>query len=124
MPYPRWLVKINKRIFNPREVRKGKRPVVVHVGRKSGTVYRTPTDAHPTRDGYVLVVRYGPGSDWVRNILAAGKATLRVNNEEVHLDSHRLVSQEEAAGHLVPGYDPGKDFFIAEHYLLMDSAGS
>jgi hypothetical protein len=49
MPYPRWLAKVNKRIFNPREVRRGERPVVIHDGRSSATVYETPLDAHPTK---------------------------------------------------------------------------
>lgn len=123
MPYPRWLAKINKRVFNPREVRKGETPVVTHVGRSSGTVYRTPLDAHRTRGGYVLVVRYGPGSDWVRNILSAGTATLRVDGEGRQLDSPRLVSQQEAVDQLVPGFEPDDDFFKAEHYLLMEHSG-
>lgn len=123
MPYPRWLARVNKRVFNPREVRKGERPVVIHVGRSSGTVYRTPLDAHPTRGGYVLVVRYGPGSDWVRNILAADRATLRVDRQELLLDSPRLVSQDEAVDHLVPGAQPDGSFFKAEHYLLMNYSG-
>ena len=120
MPYPRWLAKVNKRVFNPREVRKGERPVVIHVGRSSGSVYQTPLDAHPTEDGYVLVVRYGPGSDWVRNILAADTATLRVDGEEHRLDSPWLVFQREAVDQLAPGFEPDADFFKAEHYLLME----
>ncbi|HEX6262494.1 MAG TPA: nitroreductase family deazaflavin-dependent oxidoreductase [Actinomycetota bacterium] len=120
MPYPRWLAKVNKRLFNPWEIRKGKQPVVIHVGRSSGTEYRTPLDAHPTKRGYVLVVRYGPVSDWVRNILAAGTAVLRVEGKEQRLGSPRLVSQREALDELAPGLEPGKDFFKAEHYLLMD----
>jgi deazaflavin-dependent oxidoreductase (nitroreductase family) len=123
MPLPRWLARINKRVFNPWEIRKGRRPVVVHVGRSSDTVYRTPLDAHPTRQGYVLVVRYGPGSDWVQNIMATSTATLRVDGEEHRLGSPRLVTQEEAVDELAPGLDPGKDFFKAEHYLLMDRSG-
>lgn len=123
MPYPRWLAKLNKRVFNPREVRKGDRPVVTHVGRSSGTVYRTPLDAHPAKRGYVLVVRYGPGSDWVRNILSAGTATLGVDGQEHRLVSPRLVSQQEAVDRLVPGFEPDDDFFKAEHYLLMDHSG-
>lgn len=121
MPYPRWLARLNKRLFNPREVRKGKRPVVIHVGRASGTRYQTPIDAHRTRSGYVLVVRYGPASDWVQNTLAAGSATLRIDGEEVHLGSPRLVTQDEALARLEPGMDPGADFYKAEHYLLLDS---
>jgi deazaflavin-dependent oxidoreductase (nitroreductase family) len=120
MPYPRWLAKINKHLFNPREIRKGKRPVVIHVGRSTGTVYQTPLDAHPAKRGYVLVVRYGPDSDWVRNILAAGTAILRVDREEHRLESPRLVPQQKAVDQLVPGFEPDADFFKAEHYLLMD----
>lgn len=120
MPYPRWLAKINKRLFNPREVRKGSRPVVIHLGRSSGAVYETPLDAHPTKGGFVLVVRYGPDSDWVRNILAAGTAVLRSDGGERRLESPRLVAQQEAVGELAAGYEPDSDFFKAEHYLLMD----
>ena len=78
MPYPRWLARINKVLFNPRMIRKGSYPVVRHVGRVSGTAYETPLDAFPTTSGYVLVCRYGPTSDWVQNVLATGGATLWV----------------------------------------------
>jgi deazaflavin-dependent oxidoreductase (nitroreductase family) len=74
MPYPRWLARFNKRLLNPREIRREKYPIVTHLGRVSGRPYRTPLDAFPTEAGYVLVARYGPNSDWVRNILAAGTA--------------------------------------------------
>jgi deazaflavin-dependent oxidoreductase (nitroreductase family) len=120
MPYPRWLAKINKRVFNPRQIRKGQYPVVTHVGRTSGKSYKTPLDAFPTRTGYVLVARYGPESDWVRNILAAGTATLRIDGEEHALDSPRLVSQEEALDVLV-SEKPPEDFTKAEDFVLMDA---
>lgn len=120
MPYPRWLAKINKRVFNPGAIRKGKYPVVTHVGRTSGRTYQTPLDAFPTQTGYVLVARYGPDSDWVRNVLAAGSATLRVDGEDHPLDSPRLVSQEEALEALVSA-EPPADFIKAEDFLLMDN---
>lgn len=119
MPYPRWLAKINKRFFNPGQVKKGKYPVVAHVGRTSGAPYRTPLDAYPTRTGYVLVARYGPRSDWVRNVLAAGTATLRIDGEDHALDSPRLVSQQEALDALAAD-EPPADFTKAEDFLLMD----
>ena len=122
MPYPRWLARINRALFNPRQVKAGKYPVVTHVGRSSGSVYRTPLDAHPIQGGYVLVVRYGPESDWVRNILASGSATVRVDGEKYRLTAPRLVSQDEAVDRFAPGFDPGGDFYKAEHYLLMDHA--
>lgn len=122
MPYPRWLAKINKRVFNPREVRKGTRPIVVHVGRSSGTTYYTPADAHPTKTGFVLVARYGPKSDWVRNILAAGGATLKIDGEEIALTSPRLVDLQTATAELPDGYEPDKYYERAEDYLLLDRA--
>jgi len=122
VPYPRWLARINRTLFNPRQVRSGRYPVVTHMGRSSGVVYRTPLDAHPTRDGYVLVVRYGRESDWVRNILASGSATLRIDGDEHRLTAPRLVAQDEAVDRFAPGFDPGGDFYKAEHYLLMNDA--
>ncbi len=118
MPYPRWLAKINKRLFNPGQVRKGKYPVVTHIGRTSGHTYRTPLDAFPTKTGYVLVARYGPESDWVQNVLAAGEATLRVDGTEHLLGSPRLVDLDDALDALAD--DPPKDFTRAEDFLLMD----
>ncbi len=119
MPYPRWLAKINKRVINPRQIRKGEYPVVAHVGRTSGRSYQTPLDAYPTKTGYVLVARYGPESDWVRNVLAAGTATLRIGGEEHALDTPMLVSQEDALDALVSD-EPPTDFTKAEDFLLMN----
>ena len=91
MAFPRWLAKVNRRVFNPIEIRRGVRPVLVHVGRSSGKTYRTPLDAHPVPEGYVFIPNYGPRSDWVRNVLAAGKADLAIGGEEVELGSPRMV---------------------------------
>lgn len=120
MPYPRWVAKVNKRVFNPRQIRKGSYPVVKHVGRVSGRSYETPLDAYATRTGYVLVARYGPGSDWVRNILASGTATLRIGDDEHVLSSPQLVSQEEALDALTSA-EPPADFTRAQDFLLMES---
>ncbi|MCP3988420.1 MAG: nitroreductase family deazaflavin-dependent oxidoreductase [Actinomycetia bacterium] len=119
MPYPRWLAKINKRVINPRQIRKGTYPVVTHVGRTSGLSYRTPLDAFPTETGYVLVARYGPESDWVQNILAAGTATLRINDEEHELNTPRLVSRDQALS-VLGAEEPPADFTKAEDFVLMD----
>jgi deazaflavin-dependent oxidoreductase (nitroreductase family) len=46
--------------------------MVHHRGRKSGRTYATPTSARPTGDGFVIAMTFGPESDWVQNVLAAG----------------------------------------------------
>jgi deazaflavin-dependent oxidoreductase (nitroreductase family) len=95
MPFPRWLAQVNKRVFNPIEDRRGVRPVLIHTGRSSGRTYRTPLDAHPLTDGYVFIPMYGPRTDWVRNVLAAGEARLSVDGHEVELESPQLVRKAD-----------------------------
>jgi len=91
MPLPMWIAQVNKRIFNPRELKKGKRPVLVHVGRSSGRSYETPLDAHPVEGGYIFIVMYGTTSDWVQNVLASESAALRIDGREYDLDSPRVI---------------------------------
>jgi deazaflavin-dependent oxidoreductase (nitroreductase family) len=95
VPMPRWWTRINKRVFNPMELRRGVRPVLTHVGRSSGTTYRTPLDAHPVEGGYVFVLVYGSRSDWVRNTLAAGHARLTVDGQDVELTAPRVIAGPE-----------------------------
>lgn len=96
MPMPRWWGNVNKRAFNPRAIAGGKWPVLTHVGRTSGATYHTPLDAHPVDGGFLFVLVYGSGSDWVQNVLAAAGARLRVDGREVALAAPRLVGEAEA----------------------------
>lgn len=96
MPMPRWWGHVNKRVFNPRAIAGGKWPVLTHVGRASGATYRTPLDAHRVDDGYLFILVYGSGSDWVQNALKAGAAQLRIGGRDVKLTAPRLVSKVEA----------------------------
>ncbi len=51
--------------------------VVQHVGRRSGRAYETPVGVTEA-DGVLLVMLpYGPTTDWVRNVRAAGGAVVR-----------------------------------------------
>lgn len=96
MPMPSWFGRINKRIFNPMELRKGQRPVFRHVGRSTGETYRTPLDAHAVDGGFLFILVYGPGSDWVRNAMAAGSAVLELDGRDTPLDTPRLIPMAEA----------------------------
>jgi hypothetical protein len=65
---------------------------------------------------------YGSGSDWVQNVLAAGRARLRVDGEEVELAAPRLVGRDEAFGALPDDVArPPKVLRITE-FLRMDLA--
>ena len=122
MPMPRWWGHINKRLFNPRAIAGGKWPVLTHVGRSSGTTYQTPLDAHPVDGGYLFVLVYGSGSDWVQNVLAAGRARLSVEGGELDLTAPRLVGQDEAFGALPDEVARPPRLLRITEFLRMDLA--
>jgi deazaflavin-dependent oxidoreductase (nitroreductase family) len=68
--------------------------VVIHRGRRSGNEYQTPVNVFATEDGYVLALTYGPESDWVKNVLAAGGCELRTGGRVVKLTAPRLFHDE------------------------------
>lgn len=122
MAAPRWLARINKRVFNPVELRRGRRPVLTHVGRRTGAMHRTPLDAHPVDGGFVFVLVYGAGSDWVRNVLAAGTAQLQVAGQRVELRGPRLVGAEEAVDLLPDTVKLPPSIMNVTEFLWMDTA--
>jgi deazaflavin-dependent oxidoreductase (nitroreductase family) len=50
--------------------------------------------------GFVVALTYGPQSDWVHNVLAAGGATLETQGHRIHVRDPRLIHDE--ARHAVP----------------------
>jgi deazaflavin-dependent oxidoreductase (nitroreductase family) len=68
---------------------------VRHKGRRSGRVYETPINVFRTSDGYVAALTYGPETDWVKNVLAAGGCELRVGGDWVAMTAPRIVHDEQ-----------------------------
>jgi deazaflavin-dependent oxidoreductase (nitroreductase family) len=68
--------------------------VVVHRGRKSGKTFRTPINVFVRDNSYVFALTYGPQSDWVRNVLAAGGCELVTRRTAVQLTGPRLEHNE------------------------------
>lgn len=93
--------RFNRDVTNPRQLERAGQPnawasVVHHVGRTTGTPYRTPVVALPTRDGFVVALPYGPAADWVRNVLAAGSATIEHHGLDARVERPELLSAEQA----------------------------
>lgn len=73
--------RFNRAVVNPRMLKSAGTPgayasVITHVGRRTGRTHRTPVVAEPTDDGFVIALVYGTHSDWARNVLAGGPATI------------------------------------------------
>ncbi|MDP8930166.1 MAG: nitroreductase family deazaflavin-dependent oxidoreductase [Actinomycetota bacterium] len=50
--------------------------VILHQGRVSGSLYRTPVNAFPHGDGFLVALTYGRDVDWLKNVHVAGGCRL------------------------------------------------
>jgi deazaflavin-dependent oxidoreductase (nitroreductase family) len=66
--------------------------IVLHVGRRTHTVYRTPVLVFRTKDGYRIALTYGRDSDWVKNALVHGAVRLRSRRSTHELTDPELVA--------------------------------
>jgi deazaflavin-dependent oxidoreductase (nitroreductase family) len=70
--------------------------IVLHVGRASGREYRNPVSAYPLGDGFVIAVLYGRQSQWVRNVMAAGRFALRTKGRDYPLERPEIIPPAQA----------------------------
>src|SRR4051812_24471614 len=94
------MARFNRRVINPLAAQAaGAFPpyaVLEHRGRRSGRLYRSPLVALPTRDGVLIALTFGSGSDWVRNVRAAGAARLRYAGRWRDLDRPVILGPRDA----------------------------
>jgi deazaflavin-dependent oxidoreductase (nitroreductase family) len=76
--------------------------VVEHTGRNTGSPYETPVVAAPIADGFVVALPYGPNTDWLKNVVAAGRATIRFDGHPHAVDLPEVVPMEEVATDFAP----------------------
>jgi deazaflavin-dependent oxidoreductase (nitroreductase family) len=132
MPIPDHIRYVNKRFTNKGMMliagKKGSPIAVIrHKGRKSGTLYHTPVLVVHKGTKYIFALTYGKGVDWFHNILAAGRATLRVQGQEHNLVNPVIMDAE--AGCRVFGRFKGailkafkvEDFFVMEESLKSEA---
>ena len=60
-------------------------------GRKSGRSYRTPLNVFRRGDAWVFALTYGSDVQWVKNVLAAGEATLEKRRTRIRLVEPELI---------------------------------
>lgn len=97
----------NKHVLNPVMNRvAGRRfwyaAVIRHVGRRSGTTYTTPVVAEHIQGGFIIPLPYGTGTDWVRNIRAAGHATLQLRGETYEVTAPEIIDAATAFPQVLP----------------------
>lgn len=99
MPIPHGMRRVNKIALN--KVTRQLAPwlpglgVLIHRGRRSGTQYRTPVSVFPRPGGrYVVALFYGPDTDWLKNVMAAGGCELLTRGTHIELTAPRLFHDE------------------------------
>lgn len=109
MPFPRWLARANKHLANRVMIRLADRPpfgALTHIGRTSGRRYRIPVNLFRDGRDVVVALTYGSKSDWVRNVMAAGGATIEFDGRHHTVANPRIVGRREVWG-LLPGWVRG-----------------
>lgn len=94
MKFPVWLENFQIKYINPVAVPLARFmpgvTVIRHRGRKSGRQFQTAVTAY-RKDGTVAIMLAHGKTNWVKNILAAGEADIRLGRREVHLVNPRIV---------------------------------
>jgi deazaflavin-dependent oxidoreductase (nitroreductase family) len=119
--------RMNRSLANPEELKTAGQPgawasVVHHVGRTTGTPYRTPVVAAATRDGFVVGLPYGSRADWVRNVLAAGCAVIESDGNTYRVDRPEIVAAAAANPHFPPKEQRKHRLYGLDDFLLLRHA--
>ena len=106
MPAPRWLARFNllvtNRILGPLALYVPGMGVIVHVGRKTQRVHRTPVLIFRQRNRFVIALTYGRESEWVRNVIARNGCELETRGTSLRLTSPYLYHDDKRRA--MPGF--------------------
>ena len=97
--------RFNRAVGNPRQMKTAGTAgayaaIIRHVGRTTGQSYETPVGATATDDGFVIALPYGTQSDWLKNVLASGSATLVHEGSTYEVDQPEVVPTSSVVQHL------------------------
>jgi deazaflavin-dependent oxidoreductase (nitroreductase family) len=98
--------------------------VIEHTGRRSGKAYATPVVVERVSDGFVIPLPYGTEVDWLRNVMAAGRATVRVHGDTSQAVEPEIIDAATAYRQLSPRRQREFGRFRIKHYLKIKHAPS
>jgi deazaflavin-dependent oxidoreductase (nitroreductase family) len=76
--------------------------VIVHVGRKTQRVHRTPVLIFRQGKHFVIALTYGRESEWVRNVIAQNGCALETQGRRLQLTSPYLYRDDKRRA--MPGF--------------------
>jgi deazaflavin-dependent oxidoreductase (nitroreductase family) len=106
MPAPRWLARFNlhvtNRILCPLALYLPGMGVIVHAGRKTQRVHRTPVLIFRQGNRFVIALTYGRESEWVRNLIVQNGCVLETQGKSLQLTSPYLYRDDKRRA--MPGF--------------------
>ncbi|MFA9566435.1 MAG: nitroreductase family deazaflavin-dependent oxidoreductase [Acidimicrobiales bacterium] len=123
-PVLRVIRRMNHTVFNPRQMESAGTPgayasIIRHSGRTTGRAYETPIQAVTTDEGFLIGLPYGGQADWLKNVFAAGTATLVTEGQTHAVDQPKLIPIEAAADHYSPQEQRSHRLFGVDQALLL-----
>jgi deazaflavin-dependent oxidoreductase (nitroreductase family) len=76
--------------------------VIRHIGRRTSRIYETPIVAVEHDDAFLIALPYGERTDWLKNVLANGQATILTHGQTYEVDHPQVVPMSEATVHFGP----------------------
>jgi deazaflavin-dependent oxidoreductase (nitroreductase family) len=122
-------IRLISRLFNPMSMRTAGTPgafasIIHHRGRRTGREFATPVGAVRTDDGFVITLPYGTRAHWVRNVLAAGSATLVNEGETYEVDGVEVVPTSTVASVFSPSDQRVNRIFRVDECLRVRRAAA
>lgn len=122
------LVRLQRAVINPRQLQSAGAPgayasVLRHRGRTSGRSYETPVGAVATDEGFVIALVYGSGTQWLKNVLASGSATLVHEGHAYEVDRPEIVPMDAVAGRFTAGDQRGFRLYAIDQALRVRRVG-
>lgn len=117
----------NRYLLNPLMLRlAGQRhfyaAAIHHTGRRSGKSYATPVVVERFADGFVVPLPYGTHVDWLRNIRAAGRATIESQGQSYDVGQPEVIDTAAAMRLLSTQRQRYFARLGIEHYLKVTDA--
>jgi deazaflavin-dependent oxidoreductase (nitroreductase family) len=77
--------------------------VISHAGRRTGRIYQTPVVAAAHEGSFLIALPYGECTDWLKNVLAKGSATITTGGKTYQVDRPEVIPMTEATIYFRPG---------------------
>ncbi len=86
--------------------------IMRHTGRTSGKAYAIPIVTLRTPEGFIIPLPFGNSTQWLKNLVAAGRGSIRFAGQEYAIAEPRTIDYSEARDYL-----PRWARFMSDHVV-------